>query len=76
MEQRKYQIQKQNIKKDLLEKIIGISYTLMMSIILGVCLFGNNIDYARKIYIICAEPILLFGGILFISILVVTLYWM
>lgn len=49
MEQRKYQIQKQNIKKDLLEKIIGISYILMMSIILGVCLFGNNIDYARKI---------------------------
>lgn len=43
MEQRKYQIQKQNIKKDLLEKIIGISYILMMSIILGVCLFGNNI---------------------------------
>ena len=76
MEQRKYQIQKQNIKKDLLEKIIGISYILMMSIILGVCLFGNNIDYARKIYIICAEPILLFGGILFISMLVVTLYWM
>lgn len=76
MEQRKYQIQKQNIKKDLLEKIIGISYILMISIILGVCLFENNIDYAGKIYIICAEPILLFGGILFISILVVTLYWM
>ena len=63
MEQRKYQIQKQNIKKDLLEKIIGISYILMISIILGVCLFENNIDYAGKIYIICAEPILLFGGI-------------
>lgn len=59
-----------------LEKAVCIGYALMMALILGVCLFGNNIDYSGKTQILFAEPLLLCCGILIIGGLAVGLNWL
>ena len=59
-----------------LEKVVCIGYALMMVLILGVCLFGNNIDYSGKTQILFAEPLLLCCGILIIGGLAVGLNWL
>ena len=50
-----------------LEKAVCIGYALMMALILGVCLLGNNIDYSEKTQILFAEPLLLCCGVLIIG---------
>ena len=57
------------------DRLICTGYSFMMALILGVCIFGNNVGYSRKIQLICAEPILLAGGILFVGVLATGLRW-
>ena len=57
-----------------MEKLICTGYVLMMTLIVGVCLFGNNIDYSGKTQTIFAEPLLLLCGILLIGMLTMILY--
>lgn len=58
----------------MMEKLICTGYVLMMTLIVGVCLFGNNIDYSGKTQTIFAEPLLLLCGILLIGMLAMILY--
>lgn len=57
-----------------MEKVICTGYVLMMTLIVGVCLFENNIDYSGKTQTIFAEPLLLLCGILLIGMLAMILY--
>ena len=48
----------------MLKKVISTGYAMMMVLVLGICLFGSDIEYSMKRQIVCPESVLFVGGIL------------